>query len=536
MGQEYQLKKLYESLLKGEKAEEKQSKQPRTLSEAYQQKLVSERTVFFAKDNNEYTTLGVVEDPEEANDIKNNIKSFSILSTTDSMLEQANWDKNNPILSSRKLGSLLLQKQIDILDLNKLQQNKESLTELENNIINGAKFNMIDVLIKGIQSVLTDSQKTSNENFKSLIDNLIVQRGRIDGTDVGPGEVAITLFSNAIKPNKGDLNFNGKIVEAKASSYGKEKELSGAALGYTKYSSGGALEKAMSELLKTKSVSPNRLLYKIKKKYDEMVETMQESSSLLPFTNLFFRDLTQLSKLIVDQEFDKIKDVLLNKFGLDLNIQRITNSQIRDTINLLMNNNYLDKSKITQETLSNPKSDVYLGLKQIIFAPSGIFGKLRQIFKVDVPKLSNSSQKELDVQDKNTSLTVAFGDFFFSDLGFSPQQLATVFIEARPHKEHRESLLSDLESALSNGYAKRLQRQDSAALKGLLFALHLSEYARAEEFQYLLLFNYTTGNAISIPVQTSFEDLLKFYENHKQEMDFRIDFIGRQGAHKLALR
>jgi hypothetical protein len=536
MGQEYQLKKLYESLLRGEKAVEKQNKSPKTLSEAYQQKLISERTVFFAKDNDKYTTLGVVENPEEADEIKNNIKSFSILSTTDSMLEQAGWEKNNPILSSRKLGSLLLQKQIDILDLNTLDKNKQSLTRLEQYITEGSKFDVVEALIKGIQDVLKDSQKTSNENFKSLIESLITQRGRIEGTDVGPGEVAITLLSNATKPNKGDLNFNGKIVEAKASSYGKEKELSGAALGYTKYSSGGALERAMNELLKTKSVSPNRLLYKIKKKYDETVETMQESSSLLPFTNLFFSDLAQLSKLIVEQNFDKIKESLTNKFGLNLDTVRITNAQIKDTINLLMKNNYLDKSKITQETLSNTKSDVYLGLKQTIFASSGIFGKLRQIFKVDVPKLLSSSQKDLELQDKNASLTVAFGDFFFSDLGFSPQQLATVFLEARPYREHKESLLSDIEKALSNGYAKRLQRQDSSALKGLLFALHLSEYARAEEFQYLLLFNYTTGNAISISVQTSFEDLLNFYESHKQEIDFRIDFLGRQGAHKLALR
>lgn len=536
MGQEYQLKKLYEALLKGEKVIQKQNISPRTLSEAYQQKILSERTVFFAKDNDKYTTLGVVEDPEEANDIKNNIKSFSILSTTDSMLEQAGWEKNNPVLSSRKLGSLLLQKEIDILDLNTLQQNKQSLTELENKITEGNKFNVVDALVKGLQNVLKDSQKTSNENFESLINSLIIQRGRIDGTDVGPGEVAITLLSNAVKPSKGDLNFNGKIVEAKASSYGKEKNLSGAALGYTKYSSGGALQKAMDELLKTKSVSPNRLLYKIKKKYDETVETIQESSSLLPFTDLFFKDLTRLSNLIVEQEFDRIKAVLLNRFGLNLDAVRITNAQIKDTITLLMNNSYLDKSKITQETLSNPKSDVYVGLKQAVFAPSGIFGKFRQIFKIDVPKLLNIKEKNSDLDTKNVSLTVAFGDFFFSDLGFSPQQLASVFLEARPYEQYKDSLQTDIEKALTNGYAKRLQRQDSSALKGLLFALHLSEYAREEEFQYLLLFNYTTGNAISIPAQTSFENLLNFYENHKQEIDFSVDFLGRQGAHKLALR
>lgn len=545
MGEEYQLKKLYEQMLKGSVSQSKLNK-PKSLSEAYDKKLISERTVFFAKDDNKYTTIGVVDDKDEANEIKNNIKSFSIIATTTQMLEGAGWTANNPILSSRKLGSLLLQKDIDILDLTKIASKKEEFTNLEDYIFGKktkgneektkGKFDVIKAIVDGIQKVLGESQKTPLENFTNLVKSLITQTGRIEGTDVGPGEMAITLLTNAKKPStKGDLEFSGKIVEAKASSYGKEESLSGAALGYAKYASGGALQAAIDEMLRRKEVSPNRALYKIKKFYDETVESVQTNTSLIPLTSQFFETLSKLTSLIATQNSELFKKQFNNLFGMNFDLNQNSNAKVLEAIKVLLKNNYLDQKAISQETLQNIKNDTFLAIKQLLYSGNGLFGKAKQAFKA-LSRLTTKAEETKDLQKQKPSLTVAFGDFFFSDLGFDNKQLASVLLEARPYREHDESLLQNLEKVLQEGYLKRLQRQDASALKGLLFALHLSEYAREEGFQCLMLFNYTTGNALAIPTQGGFIGLLNFFETHKQDISFGVDFVGRQGAHKLALR
>lgn len=539
MGEEYQLKKLYEALLKGETQSKKENKQPKSLTDAYN-KLLSERTVFFAKDDNKYTTLGIVEDPDEANEIKNNIKSFSIISTTNEMLTQAGWSPNNPVLSTRKLGSLLLQKEIDILDLTKISSKKEEFTNLQDYIFGakaGTKFNLVNAIVEGLQKVLGESQKTPAENFASLVKTLTTQVGRIEGTDVGPGEMAITLLTNAKKPStKGDLEFSGKIVEAKASSYGKEESLSGAALGYAKYASGGALQTAIDEMLRRKEVSPNRALYKIKKVYDEVAESVQANTSLIPLSTKFYEDLSNLNVLITNQKPDSFKEQFNKLFGMNLDLRDLNSrAKVIEVIKALLANNYLDNKAISQEVLQNPKNDTFLAIKQLLCSGEGLFGKAKQIYRSLTNHIAKATETQ-DVEKQKPSLTVAFGDFFFSDLGFTAQQLASVLLEARPYREHKEGLLQNLEKALEGGYLKRLQRQDASALKGLLFALHISEYAREENFEYLMVFNYTTGNALAIPAQVSFADLLNFYENHKQDLSFGVDFVGRQGAHKLALR
>ena len=539
MNQNFQLKKLYEQMLKGSTTSKSTATKPKTLSEAYEKKLVSERTVFFAKDDNKYTTLGVVEDPNEANEIKNNIKSFSIIATTTQMLEGAGWSANNPILSSRKLGSLLLQKAIDILDLTKIASKKEEFTNLQDYIFGEeikGKFDVIKAIVDGIQKVLGESQKTPSENFTNLVKSLITQIGRIEGTDVGPGEMAITLLTNAKKPSsKGDLDFSGKIVEAKASSYGKEESLSGAALGYAKYASGGALQTAIDEMLRRKEVSPNRALYKIKKFYDETVESVQTNTSLIPLTSQFFETLSKLTSLIATQNSELFKKQFNNLFGMNFDLNQNSNAKVLEAIKVLLKNNYLDQKAISQETLQNIKNDTFLAIKQLLYSGNGLFGKAKQAFKA-LSRLTTKAEETKDLQKQKPSLTVAFGDFFFSDLGFDNKQLASVLLEARPYREHDESLLQNLEKVLQEGYLKRLQRQDASALKGLLFALHLSEYAREEGFQCLMLFNYTTGNALAIPTQGGFIGLLNFFETHKQDISFGVDFVGRQGAHKLALR
>ena len=536
MGQEYQLKKLYESLLKGEKVEQKQNKTPKTLAEAYQQKLISERTVFFAKDDNKYTTLGVVEDPEEASEIKNNIKSYSIIATTSKMLQDAGWEPNNAILSTRKLGSLILQKEIDILDLTKISNSKEKLTNLQNYIVGsdaGKKFNVIEAIVAGIQEVIGETLRTPIENLSSLAKSLITQVGRIEGTDVGPGEMSITLLTNAKKPStKGDLDFAGNIVEAKASSYGKENKLSGAALGYAKHASGGALKSAIDNLLKTKSTTPNRELFKYKKAYDDTVESLETNSSLLPLTPKFFEQLKVLSKELV-QDSESFKEKFNSLFGMNFDAMRVdSRPKVLEGIKTLINNGFLDKNKITQEILQNSKNNVFMAIQQMLYSGAGLFGKAKNVYK----KVTSLAAAKAGKEQQPSSLTVAFQDFFLSDLGFSSQQLAGVLLEARPNSEHDEGLLKNLQEVLDNGYLQRLQRHDISALRGLVFAIHLSEYAKAEGFQSLMVFNYTTGEALAIPTNTSFTDLLKFYQDHTQQIAFVIDFGGRQGAHKLALR
>jgi hypothetical protein len=209
-----------------------------------------------------------------------------------------------------------------------------------------------------------------------------------------------------------------------------------------------------------------------------------------------------------------------------------TKAKVLEGIKILVNNGFLDKNKITQEVLQNPKDNIFMAIQQMLYSGAGLFGKAKSVYK----KIASLAAAREGKEEQASSLTVAFQDFFLSDLGFSSQQLANVLFEARPNSEHDEGLLKNLQQALDSGYLQRLQRHDINALRGLVFALHLSEYAKTEGFQSLMVFNYTTGEALAIPTNISFADLLKFYQDHVQQIGFAIDFGGRQGAHKLALR
>jgi len=106
MGQDFRLTRAYEQMLKGNQTP--QSASPRSLMEAYG-KVLAEQTVFYAKSGNDpFVKIGIVSDEEEASRVKNKIKSYSIMDMTNKWMELAGWSKNNPLLTSRQLGQLLL--------------------------------------------------------------------------------------------------------------------------------------------------------------------------------------------------------------------------------------------------------------------------------------------------------------------------------------------------------------------------------------------------------------------------------------------
>ncbi len=556
MGNDYNLKKIYEQMIKNEVPATKND-QPKTLKEAYEKKLVVERTAFFAKtftgnqpvsiSDPDAIPLGAIEDTE-AKQIKNTIRSHAISTVTDELLTKAGWEANNPVLNSRNLGIAILDEEVDLDDLNTISKYKQYL-----NLINPDKqkdrFNIIEKLTTGIENLFQQAKKelkTPVKNLEGLIQVLFEKTGTIDGTNIGPGEIVLSLLTDATKAEKGDLNLAGKLVEIKAAKSGEEKgKISGAALGYAKYAEGGALRNKMLAVL-TKEYQSDRALYKGVKAYIEsFIENLKRVSVPVAgedsfFTETFFKELENLVPILVNKEPEKFTKQVTDKLHFSLDSTFNKEKELQRLIPIYTKLGYFNSRLVNNE----PKTlDL---LKQLI---SNVREKLKEV-RAKSSSLkgssSNSSSKNAElVQEisKESSLTVSLKDLFlWSNFtqredtdGDLSKNLADVLFEARPYKECASSLHEEILKALRGGYTSRLQKHDTKALDGLMFAVHLSEYAAHEGFQYLLAINRTTKNALFIPVSEGFTSLLNFYNTHSSYLNFIIVFENRQGAHKITV-
>lgn len=543
MSQDYKLKKLYESLLKGEKVAKKETERPRTLAEAYQQKLISERTVFFAKDDDKYTTLGIVEDPQEASHIKNSIKAYSNITTSKNLLENAGWPEDNVLVRPQQLGRAILNHKVESADVSQIanKETKSKLTALEEKIKQAEKFNLFEVVYQGIKNVITDLQ-TEYTNFKSLFKELAEKES--GPKRIGPGELMITLFTNAVKPpNKGDLQFPNSIVEIK-------KGTMGARLGYVDHGV-NYLPRLIVDIVQQKKVSPSKYKNILKTELRQLIQTIKQNSNLAAnqqsiFNENFYKQVEKLNKFIEDVDAPGFLEFVNANFNLNLSekfpiggraLQQLFDSwKTKKYLNteLTVDPRFDSIEKVFAENLKV----FYRVLKTDIYTSKTTSDNPRNI------KLTQLSSKTQQAFDTNRKLNSLFTNFFLSGVDYSTDEktqaeiFTDVLFEARPENSSNPNLKQSIYDALvNNNYLKRLmQGYDLQALTALVFAIHISEYAREDNFDYVLLTNFDSFNALSIPAK-NFNSLLDFYEKNKNSFGFRIDFdSNQQGAHHISIK
>ena len=547
---DYFLNKIYDSLLskkpvpkKPEPIVEKKktlSKAPKTLSGAYQT-VLTERVAFYVTPVEQdkpaplyqgLEQIGIVQNDQEAKSLRSRIKSFSILDTTTKMLNAAGWETANPILDSKELRQLIFNYNINVEDLTNISKNKNKLVFLQDTITNKQQttFNLIETLYKGIEQFLT---KTNQEDIKKFFESLINKQGTVKGTNVGPGEILCSLFSNSSKPlknesssseseeePKGDLKFGSIKVELKQT---------GAKLGYAFYADANIKSEMAKVINNEQKLIPHAELSRRISSFEDKVSKLKEFNNygFSIFNDSLINQIKEFNVFIKKTDMSGFQQSVQNVFNFNIkNIPR-DNSFYQTFIENLLKNKFLTSS----ETF-NPATLEKSNQKEI-------FVKILEVLKYGYDSIQSLLNKpKYQVKDWNQqSETVAFNELLLSNLNLTPEQITDVLYAVRPFAQSEPSLKSQILKVLKDGYVNRLKRGEDKALRGLVFAIHLSEYARHETFDYLLLFNKTTHKAFSIPTPSNcFESLLELYESKgEQVFRFRVSIGGRQGAHNITI-
>ena len=516
MGQDFRLTRAYEQMLKGNQTS--QSSSPRSLTEAYT-KVLTEQTVFYAKSGNDpFVKIGIVSDQEEASRVKNKIKSYSIKDMTNKWLTESGWSVVNPIATSRQIGQMLYECEIDLDDINEIVEKKSELGALKKSILEDAKtFELHDVLYEGIANLPNYTLKTDKENFVKLFEMLTLRVGEVNQKNVGPGEMLMSLFSNSTKPeDKGDLQFGSDIVEVKGS---------GSALGYAHYAVAN-IKGVFTDILKSSKAMPDLALSKIKSKLILRTRKLKDAKSLdqeIIFTDKFIKVLEDITAETSRMDLQKVEELMKNKLFIELPKQT-TGSLVKTLIKQYEQNGLIFTDAVTTDSTA----EISENIKDLIRLLKDIYKDVFQILQ-ERPSLTLANWNALSLNDM-------IAEFFLSDLDLTADQLTTALFACRPYEEHAPGLRAEiLETFERTEYKDVPKTHDIKALRGLYFALQVSEYAREEGFSHLLLFNKITGKALPIQANKTFKELLSFYETHQSKFTFYIGFGGRQGAHRLLL-
>ena len=356
MGNDYQLKKVYEQMVKGEPTPSTPQK-PRTLKEAYEQKLVGEAVGFYAIDMkhgaaqptfNQLRSLGVLDDTEEAEHVKNRIRSYQVSSETKTLLEASGWGADNPILNSKDLGMLVYDNNISAEFLKELVTKKNTLKSLD--VKKTGSFNYVDDVLVGLKTIAPEEKE---ENLKKFIKTLTEKVGRIGGTDIGPGEMMLSLLTDASKSGKGDLKIPAEggsyPVEIKACKIGEKGGYSSGTLGYAEYAT-KHLPKAMESLTAAvPNYKPNQALGQLKVSFTKYITDLEKQSkpdSYSPpmFTGEFFNKLRNLISIVQEEDVQKLIKVVKQTFNLDLaNAVSYNNQSVNDFILDYKKRKYIDE-------------------------------------------------------------------------------------------------------------------------------------------------------------------------------------------------
>ena len=539
MGQDHNLTNLYANMLAGSAAPAK-TQAPRTLKEAYERKLVTEKTGFYAIDMKSGTqqpvysglkSLGVLDD-EDARHIKSTILSNTILDTSKALLKQGGWSAEEPVVKPRVLGSWIFYNEINLKDVDNILLHKKDLTAIMPEK-NTGEFNLLDKVCEGIDGISDGEAHTDKQHFKNMFKKIVAKRGKIGGTDVGPGEILLSLFTCGRKSEKkGDLIFGDTPVEIKDGT-------SGAALGRAIPEQPSNIQKAIKDI-SSEGYSVNKPFLQTKAKFQRFAETLKDTSVISPglpptLTEKFFAALDQLSPLIVSGDATSFTNYVRQHLYIDLT-KSYREANTRELLSVYEQKGYIDSLQANR----TPESIRFFYELLLVGKTTGEEPSVRQKLKNVSDELQRKGGSSPGSSVGESSLTSQFKDLFlWSNHQATDEQLASVLFAARPNKDAAPGLEEDILKALDpdrGGYSTSLKKHDAKALDGLMFAIHVSEYARKEEFDYILVFNRSTYKALYIPARKGFTEMLNFYREYGGDLiNLKIVLGNRQGVHSLSI-
>ena len=418
-----------------------------------------------------------------------------------SLLRECDWPEV-PNIDGR-IMDIFLDHEIDLVVLDKILKKKRegNLGSLSSYLPKDSVWNLsesIDPLVRKL-----------SKDWKSLFKSLCGVQPKIDNVSTGPGEIAISMFTDAKKgTTSGDLYIDGVEVEVKGA---------GGRLGSSDYTKGifnGAENKYLAVLKGL--ANPNHF-------------ATHEKANII--RGLKF-DAAELSKKIPTLQNN------LNKWFTTFEVDPITDpntENIEGELKYLQQNLKLviDNQPLTQ-TMAEAMNTTYQHMIDMTEAYpemlekgaiSGIIGALGLMDKVS-KKATDAMNVTDNRGDYNWQDSAQY--MFNYDYGMSPLELATAFVEMRTEPMDQgsvASLIQVLEKKFKDkSIVKELLSQTSTkrggttngqrALQKLQIALMATSYQSAHGFPYLLAINPHTLNAFTLKFKgvtagDIFEDVYK---------------------------
>lgn len=398
---------------------------------------------------------------------------------------------------------------IDVQVLNRLVERKKdpgaTLGKLESHVNKTGVWSLYDA-VDPLAHKLT-------KDFRSLFKELTFKvQPKINTVSVGPGEVSLTMFTNAVKGAVGDLRIGDMELEIKGA---------GGRLGKSDYTKGIGVDggsKYINMLMSRGtgqhfSQAEGPILRK-----ELSIKANDTTTNVNTFKNKFLKrqdDMSTALKGPIEQ--------------LILNLKSLTDVKGELNSKLIMNNLQVAYNQLGEHI---PLTDKMTFVKNMNY----IFNRLERLSNLNIDNLNYNWQDSAQYM-------------FNHDWGMSPRELAEAFVEMRTEQMDPGSVASlisglekifrdaDFRDKLTN-INKQISRGKSMGqhtLQTLQAALQATSYQSVDKFDRILVLNPVTMNASNIkfdPSNDAGQQLLYVYKQLKSNPDIVVQNAGVDSRNK----
>lgn len=519
---DYRLKSLYEQILRGEPVKQTPKEQPKSLAEAYKV-ILTERTAFYAKEvpsdqetQPEIAGLDSLGTVPQADRIKFLIASQTAKPEVNKlMLAAGNWT-NVDNYEEDLLGPIsteLFAAGFGMNEIAELIKSKATLSNFSKMVATEKFFNtMSDSVVPNLNTLLP---KIKTNKLNDLYKYCFTKKCKINDIAVGFGEIALSLFTDCKKGKVGDLDSpTAGAIEVKTNGgrIAKKTQVN------TNY------KESLIEFLKNQNAEQkvSKSISTLKHNVEEQIDRIKENNNFVGvFTNKYEKYITDLIASIGTNNFSKLyanspfKDVVQGKAST-IYQKALQNGLVVSPT---------EHSSPVPESLKQYVLDTHRLLSQI-FRDKKLQGQYESIL--------STSQAAIDVSKLSVWDSIQY--FFFTDFGFTTKQLAEgLLLLVNPKaRATAEEFLPEIEEFFTSPYAKSLKAGNMKVLKGLIFALQVSIYAKGL-FNYLFVVNTATFEGIGFKTGSLMHLFKQFYQN-SERFSLDIDLDPDRGGSAISVK
>jgi hypothetical protein len=529
MGEDYNLKKLYEQIYSDKKQETK-TNGPKNLQEAYKN-VLTERVAIYAKSIGQETTvaptqpglksLGVADNEET---IQQAIKSYTMGPAVEKLLQSAgNWSKVDNYVDTLKTPLSLLLSKLDLSsdDINNIVSNKQQLKAFSSAVASEKPFNATEVILNDLKTTFKEENSKNDKNLTKFFNYIFAQKAKIGDVGVGLGEIAFTALTDCTKGTVGDLHSpSAGSIELKAT---------GGRLA-TKAQVNNNFISDITNFIKQQKVKPRlgKSLYNLINSVRSGFEDIQDNEEFTQiFNSNFANHVNDLINSIGGSRFDQ-------KFQKSVLSKRYTNA----TSDLYKSLKFLNPSSSLafgdSKTIKNiEKANADFEKKQIeefhdeirnLFTK--LVNKTRKIGSERVKEveyaLSQKANKILETLSKTKTLLGCLKEVYFSDLGLTIDQKAELLllIVSSAHRPTAEKFLPEIKTFFER-HERDFAVGDEDIIPKMVFALQTAIYAN-NHFNFLCIVSKENKMCMGMKAN-SFLHLTEKFQEANETIRFTVE-------------